>query len=584
MIRRSVYIAYLQKHELQRYNKLLQLMNEKPDQFERELETDLHFLQDRENDPHFKSVLVGCDPLQDTHYIKTLAERVEDGQPIYVREHFNQSENRQLCSTILKDYKKATFIISPSSSFRGKLVNQIKRSKAAHNLSIVLTRTSEDGTSISDIHHFDRLPDKRKYRQDTIVSAKFWSYQFTSNDQDYLVLSEDPLDLGNCIVKGLVIELEDNQLIGQSARVKVKLPILIAYEVTHSRPKFESHEDLIQQTKQLGLTIDKLGNYVFSKQISKNSYRHPTYFEWLVYAFLFSGKLEYPLHLLIIAPQGTGKSVLEETLSEKFEDSEIIEGSSCTLKALIPSFKRELPDAGALLKAEHICFIDEFLRILLRVDQHDRQTSLAAMNPILEHKHRRVGSGNGELVMNPTARVLAVTNPIWGTRTMEQLCSKFDRSFVSRFIVWYQDSNHIKHIQDESGIEKAEFNIGSDLWMGVVTYFHSFISDYDEGRVKALYLEGLALLGDDTPENLLREVRSVYSARYRHHLRLLLDGIVKTRCLCSGDSSFIACDEDYGVLRVLLYHMLSEWGVYLSEIDKSSLSIMTKLEQNPVGN
>jgi hypothetical protein len=277
---------------------------------------------------------------------------------------------------------------------------------------------------------------------------------------------------------------------------------------------------------------------------------------------------------MIIAQPGTGKSTLEEVIYDKFEeDTDIIEGSSSTIKSLIPSFKGNLPDPGAILKSNRVCIVDEFLRILLRIEKEERNIQLSSLNPLLEHRKRTAGSGNGKIKLNSTCRILSVSNPVWGTKSIDILANRFDLSWLSRWFIWYQDKDHINQIQSGTKMKKTFFFMKKDDFLSIFDYLNGFYANFDEKRVENIHMKGRSLLGEDTEENLLRSVIEIYAARYKHHILCLMDGIIKTRCICSGDDSFTANEEDYKMLETIWMKMLVEWGIYQDSMVKSEILI-----------
>lgn len=69
--------------------------------------------------------------------------------------------------------------------------------------------------------------------------------------------------------------------------------------------------------------------------------------------------------------------------------------------------------------------------------------------------------------------------------------------------------------------------------------------------------------------NLIKEpMKQVWRARGLHHIILILDGLVKYRCLFRDfDKSFNPKKEDYEDLERILIHMIKTWE---TEFDKNS--------------
>jgi hypothetical protein len=76
-------------------------------------------------------------------------------------------------------------------------------------------------------------------------------------------------------------------------------------------------------------------------------------------------------------------------------------------------------------------------------------------------------------------------------------------------------------------------------------------------------------------------MKSIFNARGLHHSILLLDGIVKVRCLFRDyDITYTPKEEDYEELRKLLYHIIKTWNTDLSP--KDDINVMGE-EQYTLG-
>ena len=76
---------------------------------------------------------------------------------------------------------------------------------------------------------------------------------------------------------------------------------------------------------------------------------------------------------------------------------------------------------------------------------------------------------------------------------------------------------------------------------------------------------------DDTENNKCQTVREVYTARYELHLKKLIDGIIKTRCLCDSDMSFAAAEVDYQLLEKISFYILLNWNIIETPFVKDEL-------------
>ncbi len=480
---------------------------------------------------------------------------------------FDWEELKELTKRLYTQTKseQLTFFFGDKTCLKGKLIDEQLFQQELILVSIYEGYQNKLGdVPPQKIVFMDEKIDKREWNLKKQVKANFWQYQFISNNRKYLVLSEERIDLEYGTIEGSMLSMEDFTIIGQNTRLKVQTPILFLNKWHSSSGRLKSKRKLIEFLEKLNIDRKKYFNYLFLHP-NGNTYNHPDYFQELVSAFLLSSKINYPLHLFIMAITGSGKSYLEQSIHHKFdEDSGIVEGSCSKMKGLVPSFKGNLPEAGALLSSNRICVIDEFLRILMDIKSEEREVQLTRLNPILEHTIGRANSGNGSISMNPTCRTLMVSNPIYGASDMESLCKKIDNSFLGRVMIWFQGKEHIDFIQKRKGLEKNIFKIDKEDWLGIVDFMHSFTSEFDKERVMKVFNQGLISLGLNLEENPFQKIRNVYSARYQEHILKLMDGIIKTRCLYSIEHRFKAIEKDYLLLENLWHKMLENWYVFVS--------------------
>ena len=177
----------------------------------------------------------------------------------------------------------------------------------------------------------------------------------------------------------------------------------------------------------------------------------------------------------------------------------------------------------------------------------------------MENKERFFGSGNGELKAKMTARLVAASNPVWGTHTMDKLANFLDTSFLSRLIIWYQDEEHVHFIQDKKGKKERGIWINSEFIISIIDFCVQQRSIYDYERVKKLCKDVHIILTEQ--EEGWNRVVMMYDARYEHHAHCLIDGIIKFRCISNHITNFVAEEQDYAVLNKLWLHMINQWGI-----------------------
>lgn len=467
------------------------------------------------------------------------------------------------------------FFINKNKTLRGKITNKIEdgivdlplieKYEVVHNSKF--GQQIETGVTV--------FGEKRK--KDALIkdhlSHKFYIYRMVVKEgediQTYTVLSKSNLEIGEYEIQGMILELDDFSEITKYAKLVKKSQIMFINELKPTKITFKSKWEFMNMIREYKLNEDKIFENLLSINLNGRYlyFQHPRYFERLVGSFFLSAKFDstpYPMHLVVIGKQGGGKSKAMEALSEKLDETlPIVEGSGSTMKSLIPSFKGDLTKPGALIESNRMVFIDEFFRILMRVDKDERENTLTHLNPLLEHKKRRFASGNNFLDAQMTSKMFAVTNPVFGTSHMDSLVKKMDNSFISRNLIWYQDENHYNEIlnKKETDLKQTEIIIDNNLWRAIFDFCGSFKSSFDNIEYSKIHSEGLGKLG-----MLSEEVREIYKTRYKHHLCCLLDGIIKLRCIIEQDTTFEAKKEDYDKTKEIWFKMIETWKTGLENV------------------
>jgi hypothetical protein len=552
MQEQELVFEFLRREKPKTYDEIIKLRFEDPQR----AQTSLQIITEEINGQDLQPYDLVCDK----QYIKDLTERYTNTEGIIYLDNFlNIKSLRQIAQLLTQSNNQLFFPISRDVAVQGKITNKIFNYKKRIP---VCFHTTHRKAESNHVFFFNEKINQKEFRINQTLHAEFWVYHFHTAQQEYILLSESELDCEDYIIEGTFVEVEDNPLFGSTARLVTKIPLIFVHKAIKRIPRFKSHKEMFQAVKKQKLTRDVWFNNLFTHQELQKSFRHPKLFEQFISAYLLAAKQDYYLHVLIIADAGSGKSTLEECLWQKFCESQDIVGcGQSTLKALVPSFKTQPPSAGALINASRICVVDEFLRILINIDPRDREYQLGRLNDLLENRNRAFESGQGRVLGKMTSKFLGVTNPVWGTRSMEKLIDYVDPSFVSRVMVWYQDKNHLRWVFDEKGKGTPISNpLNKYFFLALYDYFQSFVSHYDDEEVKKVFKECRRLL-EDQPSFF--KVLGIYDARYLHHARCLLDGIVKTRCLLEGDDGFVAKSVDYEVLQNIFQAMIVNWGVYV---------------------
>jgi hypothetical protein len=459
-------------------------------------------------------------------------------------------------------------------------------------------KDEETGEEI-EIQSFYILDERFDKRHDgferEVFALDFYLYKIiTPENKEYFALSEVELPNQVCSFSGMEVPLDD--LTDMSRNLKIK-SISRLFFVKDFVPDIRilTKEQIITYTKERAITANDWINFLnFHPQGTWNVFPETT--NLTRSSFILSGKVDgYPMHILKIGVPGTKKSMGEiETLAFKFaENFPIFEGGNSRVKGLTPSFKEKPCNLGYLIKCERIGFVDELGKMVeFELNKHDTQSKniLGEINFILEHKNRLVGSGNdNDIKCKGDSKYLLVSNPINAKPTIAEHIGILDPTTMSRTLVLVQDDEETNFLLSPKAISEVpptptqahpltELNDNSSInikksivlkmcWGKVcnreefLTLFdtcNSFVSDIEEDKVDLL---------TNTITMLAREPMksSVWKPRGLHHVKLLIDGLCKHRCLFEDyDSSFIANKIDYDRVEKILLRMVKAWDTYLS--------------------
>jgi len=474
---------------------------------------------------------------------------------------------------ILENYsenKSLKFFINRNFKVVGKVTNRIEDGIIEFPLIEKVSRVTLDNGLPSKESRLVLFGDKtpKGFEVEDSLNHKFHLYRMVSKVEDhlevYMILSEKPLDFEEYQIEGMMLQMEDMTEVSKHTKIFKKCHLVFVNEAKSSKKEYKDVDEFMEDIKELDIDEDDFYKNFLSVTLGEKKlyFQHPRYFERLMGAFYLSGRHDsspYPLHLLIIGNQGGGKSKAMEAIYEHLDEQvPIVEGSGSTMKSLIPSFKGDLTKPGALIESNRLAFVDEFFRILMRVDKEDRQDTLTHLNPLLEHKNRRFGSGNNFLDAKMTSKLLSVTNPVFGTSTMDSLAHKMDNSFLSRIMIWYQDEEHYNEVtsKTEDMLKEIDIKIDSNMWKSIFDYCNSFKAKFDKDKYMEIYSKGKTKIIHLRPES-----QDIYSSRYKHHLSCLLDGIIKLRCIVEKDKSFEAKECDYENCQEIWFRMLDGWKI-----------------------
>lgn len=500
----------------------------------------------------------------------------------------------------LKDEQgRFIFLAHNKDTIEGKpqLVHQtIKNVTLLRRIFKIIRKEGEETKYLTLFKFLDETFDKRYDGNLTATWGRdFWVYRVIHKGKEYYVLTEKELPLQTVRLTGTTMNLQDSAEMSKTMKLKGFTTIFIAKDFEPTAKILEPKE-LIELVKEKGIDEKTWTNILDYHELgSYNRFLKET--NLLRSAHLLSGKIDgYPLHLAVMGPAGSRKSMgYIETIQQKFgEEYNIVEGANSRIKGLSPSFKEKPANIGYLARAERMGWIDELGKMVeFEAMKHQTQITnvLGELNFLLDHKRRTVGSGNdNECTVQTTAKFLFATNPVKGKRNLQEHVGLIDPTTMSRIFWWVQGDDELNFVLGNGGIErikkeeipptltlpqelKAEVSYSPThvLYYGVsvggdftrdnfITIFDStnnFTCLMDEERAEQITKD---------IENLAKEpMKSVWKPRGRHHVMLLIDGIIKHRCLfIDKDSSFKVKEEDYKNALMILIKMVNNWDADLS--------------------
>ena len=142
-------------------------------------------------------------------------------------------------------------------------------------------------------------------------------------------------------------------------------------------------------------------------------------------------------------------------------------------------------------------------------------------------------------------------------KTIYENIGLIDITTLSRVIPVVQDMEERKLIKKKEIKTNEDKRITKEEFLTIFDSCQDFLIDYEEEKVKEIYKKTLVLIK--------QPMREVWEARGLHHSILLLDGLVKFRCLFEENKSFKAKKEDYEELEKILVYIIQSWDCSLRE-------------------
>jgi hypothetical protein len=422
---------------------------------------------------------------------------------------------------------------------------------------------NKDNIAIRYFDEYDDLKNDKKYKVKPKIlekiNADFFIYNFIVNKKKYKLLSEIELEQGEAIVEGNITQIDDKYVLGDETKIDIVTYLIFAHTVQSSVTKYDTWEEVFED---FNYTEKTISNYIFYKKDDERDryiLEYPELFKWLVKSFLFSGRLnKYPLHLVIVGPQGTGKSWLNIALIQKFnENVSMIGGGNVSIKAFVPSAPHGNYNRGYLYSARQLLAVDEMFNIFLKAqNEEDGFVNIQKFNNILENLSITTGTAFGSHTENMTAKSIWVSNPIDKSHlNFETSINSFPASSMQRFLFFNMGSQFIEFLRNiKLDKIKEDIDINKNKWIMLINFFQDFNSEiyYDSDKLFSI----IERMRNYCPENLLH----LYETRLmNHHAVLLFDGLVKWRVLFEKDKTLTAKNEDYLLFESLWEYVIKSW-------------------------
>lgn len=488
---------------------------------------------------------------------------------VSISQPYNYSQLSFLTNGVFKKTGLVNFYISTEKTIYGKITAEIYE----HSTDIPIATIVEGKKIDKDTGEFNKMVklfgdgfSKSEFKIIREVNMPFYIYRFiTENNIEMMLLCTKKHDIGDYMITGMEIKCNDYKMITDSMRIQTKLPFFFAQSLKGRIIQFKNNDELKNRLEQLKITKENLFEFPFTITKNRKTWQlvQPNWYKYFIWSWLTHSSKgifnNYPMHIMIIGPKMSGKSLLLNSLHSRSKEARsIFSGSSSTLKHLIPSFKYNPARIGYLAESNRFSFCDEFFRCLINTkttkDGSQREESVALMNDLLEHQNREAGSGVSRISnVNMTSRILATTNPIRDMDSVESLIRGYDESFLSRWMIYHQTDDHVQMIRrsSDSDLKLYEFDLDTNDWIGILDYLHTFSAKYDMEKVKEIY--------ENVRINLTENLNKHYDARHKHHMECIIDGIIKSRCIMEKDMLFEAKEEDYVILKEVWCNLIRSW-------------------------
>jgi len=464
----------------------------------------------------------------------------------------NYEQIRIVSAEIWRRCKKLIFLICPSVEVSGRIVTN---HNSYENIELVsgFTKETEDGT-VHNINMIGDMGSKTKGQKcKNTLNMRLHKYSFISDDFiNYTIFSEQHLDLGRCVLVGTSIPIHDRRRIGEEAKNRTTIDLLIVSE--HKPFILDISEDDVLGFRKSYVNHDYLAHKMFGEM------RHPEWFEKLIFCInVTNNNYDYPAHFLMIGPAGSGKTRgLLIPLKKSFDEVAGIVSGTSTIKGLIPSFKESPPDIGHLCKAEKIALVDEMFNFVKSSMKQGEQNNFGILKDVLDHEDKNYASGNGTINTVMNSIMIAVTNEdrYNNLTSISSICEKLDRPFLSRLLLYKQTGQHIGYVNSRKDLVDE---LGNEAYPKLNQNFISVFTWLKNHKIKG-YDSKVSSVIFNKYLNLIPGVcREVYEGRYRHHLKCIVAGICKYRWLINEKDDLVFDSKDYEMGEDVFSNIITSW-------------------------